>query len=359
MNLDGPMLPPNPGVDLAHQLDVMVASGVESLRIVVDWATIQPYRRWADVPLAQQSQFINADGMPLRLAPVDEIVKLASVRHLTILPVVVDAPSWDAMPATGFEAIATPEAVEPYAAFMKALVDRYGPNGKFWQDHSPRVAIRAWQVWNEPNISGFWAVQPNFEPSYVKLLRAAHTAIKRADPDARIVLAGMVNTSWLFISRIYRIRGARDLFDVAAVHPYTRYPAGVLTILGKVRRVMDAAGDSTKPIVADEVGWNSSVGKSPNHFGVETTEAGQAHNLAELLPRLGKQRARLRLIGFSYYDWAGVEDRGGYEFDFAGLFRFTNRLFTAKPAYSIFRRAALALEDCKTKAALATRCRTA
>ncbi len=359
MNLDGPMFPASPGVDLAHQLDVMVASGVENLRVVFDWATIQPYQRWADVPPEQQSMFINVDGMPLRLKAVDELVKLASARHLTILPVVVDAPAWDAMPATGFEAIGTPKDVEPYAAFMKGLVDRYGPRGKFWQAHSPRVAIRAWQVWNEPNISGFWAVQPNFEPSYVRLLRAAHAAIKRADPGARVVLAGMVNTSWVFISRIYHIRGARALFDIVAVHPYTRHPAGVFTILGRVRRVMDAAGDSTKPMVADELGWNSSVGKSPDHFGLETTEAVQARNIAALLPQLGAQRVRLRLLGFSYYNWAGVEDRGGYEFDFAGLFRFRNRLFTAKPAFFSFRRAALALERCHTKAALATRCRKA
>jgi len=213
-----------------------------------------------------------------------------------------------------------------------------------------------WQIWNEPNLAPYWAIQPNFESSYVALLRAAHNAIKSADPRARVILAGMVNASWESIAQIYKVRGARRLFDVVGVHPYTHYPQGVITILTDVRQVMNAAGDTRKPIVADEVGWNSSAGKSPQHFGIETSEAGQARNLAALLPMLGQQRSRLGLLGFDYYDWAGVETPGGDEFDFAGLWRFSNSRFIRKPAFGVFHRDALALEHCRQKASVATRC---
>ena len=45
------------GVDLADQLDLMVASGVESLRTVFDWTHAQPYATCAEVPPVEPAQF--------------------------------------------------------------------------------------------------------------------------------------------------------------------------------------------------------------------------------------------------------------------------------------------------------------
>ena len=109
---------------------------------------------------------------------------------------------------------------------------------------------------------------------------------------AAIVSRRVVNASWRYVQAIYKIRGARKLFDVVGVHPYTHFPQGLITILGDVRRVMNAAGDKRKQIVADEVGWNSSVGKSGDSFGIETTEAGQARNLASVFRRIAANRSR-------------------------------------------------------------------
>lgn len=352
--LDGPMFPVDPSIDLAQQLDVMVASGVESLRFEIDWADAQPYASWDDVPDAERSQFTNVDGLPLRLGQIDQLVSLAAARGLSMRPDVLDAPAWDAILPAG-AAARTPESLPPYGTFLKALIHRYGPHGSLWTGRSASGAIRMWQIWNEPNLVGYWAHQPNFEPSYVDLLRTAHAAIKQADPGAQVILAGMVNVSWKFIARIYKVHGARSLFDVVGVHPYTRYPAGVATILGNVRRVMDHAGDTRKPILADEVGWNSSLHKSPDHFGVEVTEALQAANIHAAMGIIAARRQRLRLIGFDLYNWAGVETPGSYEFNFAGLFRFTGSSLVAKPSYRTFRRDALALERCRRKAS-ATRC---
>jgi arabinogalactan endo-1,4-beta-galactosidase len=215
-----------------------------------------------------------------------------------------------------------------------------------------------WQVWNEPNINVFWPRRP-FQPTYVKLLRAAHNAIKAADPGAKVVLAGLPNYSWVQISKLYKA-GARDLFDVAAVHPYTKYPQGVITIIQKVRQVMNAAGDSNKTIIADEVSWPSSVGKTDHNVGYDfaTTEAGQARNLATLLPLLGQYRKSLGIGGFYYYTWAADEQPNTLAFDFAGLERFslTDETFTPKPALSAFSHAALALEHCARKGSVATSC---
>jgi hypothetical protein len=78
-----------------------------------------------------------------------------------------------------------------------------------------------------------------------------------------------------------------------------------------------------------------------------------------MLPMLGRAARRLGIAGFYYNDWASVETAGGSEFDFAGLFRFQNGVFTAKPVFSAFRSDALALEGCRRKGSFATRCLTA
>jgi hypothetical protein len=354
--VDGPLWPTTaPKVNLSRQFDKMVADGVENVRVVFDWQAAEPYKSWSDVPASQAAEFTDVNGVPINFTQLDEIVGLAAARRLSLLPVVLYAPGWDAAKHSS-RVFPIPRRDAPYGRFMSALVERYGPDGTFWQTHHRKVPIRMWQIWNEPNLKVFWDKQP-FQRSYVSLLRAAHNAIKQADPNAKVVLAGMPNFSWKQLAGIYKIHGARKLFDVVGVHPYTKQPQGVITILEKVRKVMDQAGDRDKPMVADEISWPSSLGKtSGNEFDFATTERGQAKNIAALLPMLGRDRKTLRLLGFDYYTWAGREDLGGISFDFAGLFRFKHGKFVAKPALGAFRKAALALEGCRKKGPVATSC---
>jgi hypothetical protein len=339
---------PDPTVNLPRQLKLMVATGVESLHVVFDWAQSQPYAGWGSVPPAERSRFEDVNGVPTDFAALDRLVRLTAERRLTLLPEIVDAPSWDGEAYRG-AVVRLPRDADPYAAFVGGLVRRYGPRGTFWAAHPsvPRVPITMWQIWNEPNLVTFWPVQP-FAARYVALLRAAHDAIKSADPQAQVVLGGLTNYSWFDLARIYQIPGASSLFDVVAVHPYTQTPEGVITILGYVRRAMDRAGDAGKPIIADEVGWPSALGKTrvaPNQ-DFATTEASQATNIAALLPLLAQARRRLGLRAFYYYNWAGFERRGGFLFQFSGLFRFRAGRFFVKPAYAAFRSAAMSIEGC-------------
>ena len=151
-----------------------------------------------------------------------------------------------------------------------------------------------WQIWNEPHFTSYWSQQP-FAPGYVKLLAAAHAAIKAADPGAKVVLAGLADFSWQYLAQIYRVPGARRLFDIVALHPYTAEPRGVITIMQRVRAVMNQFGDRAKPILATEITWPSSEGKAPPQFGVSTTEAGQAARLAAVVPLLMANRSKLGL----------------------------------------------------------------
>ncbi len=357
MVVDEPVWP-DPYIQVQPQMDRMVASGVESVRVVFDWSKAQPYRRWKDVPSDLKGWYVNVGGVPTSFAVFDQLVEAASRDGLQILPVILNAPSWDAL-RTKSSIVYVPKSNAPYAAFVKALVRRYGPGGTFWQSYpypNP-VPITMWQIWNEPNILAFWPYQP-FEARYVSLLIAAHNAIKSVDPSAKVVLAGMPNYSWINLQRIYKISGARSAFDVVAIHPYTKDPKGVITILGYVRDVMDSAGDAKKPIIADEISWPSSEGKTDHNVGYDfaTTESGQAQDIKQVLPMLVANRTRLNLQGFYYYDWAGQERPNELAFDFSGLFRLSDGRFVAKPAYNIFRSGVLAMEDCRAKGQRATIC---
>lgn len=256
---------------------------------------------------------------------------------------VVGAPLWAAANPSYLH-YNLPRSNSTYTHFLSALVARYGPRGTFWRAHPAirKLPIRSWQIWNEPNLGEYWPKQP-FARSYVAMLKAARTTIRRLDPGARIVLAGMPNFVWTALSSIYKIPGARRLFDVVAVHPFTARPSGVLVMLQRVRAVMNRYGDARKPMIITELSWPSALGESKFQYSFDTTEQGQARNIAAVLPMLAAHRAQLRLIGFYYYTWVGSE-QSGVPFTFAGLFRYTDDQFVIKPAYQAFVHAALAME---------------
>jgi hypothetical protein len=306
------------------------------------------------VPAEQQRQFVNVGGVPTSFAQTDQLVELAVTRGMTVLPTVLYAPDWDAVQNPG--GIAYPATPGPYANYLTALIGRYGPHGSFWSSHPSirREPIRMWQVWNEEQLPYYWR-QP-FVSSYVALLRAAHRAIKHADPGARVVLGSVTNIAWNILRQLYR-HGARGLFDVASVNAFTKTPAGVVLYLELTRHEMSRDGGKNTPLIASELSWTSARGQTVQHFDWDTTEAGQARNISKLLPMLAAARQRLNLLGFYYYTWMGLEEHGASDFSFAGLEGLTSAgTVFGKPALGAFRRAALAIERCKVKSSNARFC---
>jgi hypothetical protein len=360
VDADGPLFDPAADLNLGSQLTSMVADGVQSVRSAFSWAATQPYASFSDpaftaLPADQQSQFLNVGGVPTDFAGLDELVGLTAQRGLTVLPTVLYAPNWDAA-SNHSGGIPIPSSSAPYARFLAALVYRYGPNGSFWNTHPgiTRRPIRMWQIWNEPNIAYYWP-QP-FASSYVSLLRAAHAAIKQADPGAQVVLGALTNFAWRSIDQIDRIPGARHLFDIVAVNGFTKTPSNVALYVRLMRDALIRDGDGRKPLIATEISWPSAVGKSPQHDDFNTTQAGQARNIATVLPLLAAGRTQLGLIAVYYYTWIGNEAPRSPAFSYAGLLGLRGDRVVAKPALSAFANAALALEQCRRVASVATRC---
>jgi hypothetical protein len=351
---DGPLLT-NPSVDFPAELDRMVTNGVQSMRIVFNWAGAQPYASFDQVPAEQRDRFRDEGGVPTDYTEIDRAVTGAAERRISVLPVIMIAPTWDARHPGEFPS--PPADPQPYAAFTGALVRRYGPGGTFWTEHPELVAqpLRDWQIWNEPNFRTFWSDQP-FAEDYVALLQASRNEIKAVDPGARILLAGLPNKSWSALEAIYKA-GGQPLFDVATFHPFTAKVDGVKTILERDRKVMARYHDARKPLWVTELSWTSAKGKTNVNFGNEQTESGQAKNLTAAYTMLAKLRGKLRIGRVYWYSWLSRDRQHDYPFDWAGLSRVTNGgAVTGKPALTAFRRIALKLQHCRKKRGRADRC---
>lgn len=268
----------------------------------------------------------------------------AVARHgIQVMPIIQDAPRWRTRHASSSSSWGLrPPKRAATANFAARLVRRYGPNGSFWTSHPdvPKVPIRVWQVWNEPNLPRYWYPRPN-AADYVKLLWAVHNAIRWEDPGATIVTAGLPDSHLRHVVPLYRyIRqmyeaGARGAFDALAVNAYAERPAKMIANLGDVRAIMRSFGDRSK-IWVTELGW----GTGGPAYRFRVSRARQAEYVGKALRQLAAARFRLRIRGFVHYMWQDAPPYGDTP-DFwglhTGLFDMQGR---TKPAYSVFRRVA-------------------
>jgi hypothetical protein len=187
----------------------------------------------------------------------------------------------------------------------------------------------------------------------------ARAAIKRADPRAQVVLAGLNSgvgyRSWTDLAKIYRA-GGRRLFDAAAAHPFSLRPANVVRTVELFRDVMARYGDRRKPVLLTEFSWPASAGFTHLGYGFEVDERAQARKLAQTLALLASLRRRLRIAQLYWYTWLSPPLGSTDPFDYAGLRRQSGSGIVDRPALAAYRTAARRLEGC-AKSAVATRCR--
>lgn len=298
VNVNGPL--DEPSFDLAAEARTMRAAGVRSWRVEFSWDQIEREPGTYD------------------WAATDRKVLAAAGAGIDVLGLAVRAPGW----ANGgnVDPFVPPTDAATYGRFLTALVARYGPDGSLWTENPgvTRRPVRSWEVWNEPNIAVYFRRQP-FMATYASLLRAAYPAIKKADPGATVVLAGMANFSWRDLERLLKTeKGLR--FDAAAVHPFTGKPSGMIEILRRNRRVLDRYGRRSRGLWLTELTWSSAKGrKTPLTKNWETTEQGQAQRLTQAYRLLVQQRVRLKVARVFWYTWASRDDGGPNSFEYSGL----------------------------------------
>lgn len=189
-----------------------------------------------------------------------------------------------------------PDDFADYAAFVRAVVERYDGDGI--EDAPGSPVVRYFQLWNEPNLKNEWNWETPRPEDFVALLRAGATAARAANPAAVILFPGLAPTDGLddrapmteleYLDQIYKAGGAA-YFDVMAAQNYglgqppdehryvflrgqdnwnrgrpvdTRNDVSRIVLL---REVMERNGDAGTAVWVTEFGWNA----APEHIPAE------------------------------------------------------------------------------------------
>jgi hypothetical protein len=297
--------------DLNRELSGYKAAGAKWIRFDVDWAVIQERGR---------SRY--------DWAPFDAVVRAARLRGINVLGTISYTPSWARPPRTTDKR--PPTNVADFGRFAAAAARRYAPLG-----------VHHWQIWNEPNIDHFWKPAPD-PAAYARLLRAAYTGIKRADPEGFVVTAGTApsytdGTNYApvrFVQELYAAGGG-PYFDALGHHASTfwAYPSEVYdwspwwqmaSASPSLRDVMVENGDRAKQIWVTEF-------SAPTASSRAVSEREQADMLTEAYNLWGTYPWAGQLFWFAYRDRRAIPTDWT---DFCGLVRFN---FTRKPAFYAYK----------------------
>ncbi len=248
------------GEDLVRLLDAAQAAGIGWIRIDFLWPWVEPRPGVRDYRV------------------YDEIVGEARLRGLEVYANLSATPAWatDGPPVTG-----VPREVARWRSFVSDSARRY------------RGRVKAWGIWNEPNLVSFWA---GTRAQYVDvLLKPASEEIRAADPDALVCGPDLAHLkaggadwyTWL----LDVLRRAGDAIDVVTHHVYDQGDHGNVTrkldastafggdpqywdvVAPSVREVLREAKAEGKPFWLTETGWASD----------QVGETSQAANVRGLL----------------------------------------------------------------------------
>jgi len=179
---------------------------------------------------------------------------------------------------TNFWAGHPPGNIDNFADFAFALASRYNCSAQ------AVGCIHAYQIWNEPNLAREWGNQRPNPAQYAEMLRKTYAAIKRANPNAVVINAGMAPTGDnsnvampddVFYEELYNAMGSSNgYFDMLGVHgagfaappeldpaeaaasqKYGGYRFFAFRHVEDIRAIMVRHGDEGKRVVLLEFGW--------------------------------------------------------------------------------------------------------
>jgi len=200
----------------------------------------------------------------------DRIVGEAEHLGLHVLFRLDREPVWAVPPRDTFSDNGPPQNPQDFGDFCHRLAERY------------RGRVRAYEVWNEPNLAREWGGWPPDPAGYVELLRACYVGIKTADPRALVVSAGLSPTGTgppeampdtEYLIAMYEA-GAAPYFDLLGVNaPGFLYPPEIspeevaakhdghrffcFRHVEDMREIMLRYDDGDKQVAVLEMGWTT------------------------------------------------------------------------------------------------------
>lgn len=197
-----------------------------------------------------------------------------------------------------------PNDMTAYENWVKAVVERYDGDGRH-DMKGLKVPIKYWEVMNEPDLSGsddtldFWKGD---EADYATLLIHTYSAIKEADPNARVLIAAAAGGDDQFLD-FYRFvfsdSQAKNSFDIANVHCISSGFTDSLNV-EPYKNMLSEFGLSNKSIWVTEAEVITSSDPSVN--------AAQTYDAVKKARQLGASR-----IFFTRYNFSDSGDYGSYD----------------------------------------------
>lgn len=188
-----------PGVlseaDSVRDLRETAALGAGAVRIVVNWDWLEP---------REQGSFNDP-----QLEVTDRLLAVASSEALSVIVTVLGTPCWASSAPRVEDGACNPTArahppSDPadYESFVSFINDR-------WSDD-----IAAIEVWNEPNLDGFWRGSPG---DYVDLVRSADAVVPQGGP--KVIAGALAGSDDAYLQRLYDA-GVDRFSDGISIHPY-------------------------------------------------------------------------------------------------------------------------------------------
>ncbi len=289
----------------------MYSSGVRRIRVPVNWEFIQPEQ-----------------GGKLNLWWLDRVALFAALYKIDLLPFVLGAPGWAAASTEScVRCLTRPEvsATQPrdpaqFAKFVGALVTRYGRGGMIWKENrsAPAAPVRAWQIWNEPDLPSYWQ-SDSWAAEYGTLLRLTRAAIRKRDAKATIVLAGLTNYSPTALTTMLREGKVAGFFDVAAMNMFTKEVNDQAFLLQEFRLSLIRGGVRAAPVWITEWTWLSGIDEPPWSFPPVVHGADLTTRIGATVALYGRSANNGDGLQRAYwYSWA-TPYVGVSPFDYAGL----------------------------------------
>ncbi len=261
-------------------LGLAQAGGFDTLVQVFPWREVEP----------TQNQF--------HWEATDQIVAGAEYYGLDLIVRLDQHPAWASRVDLALNA--PPDKQEDYQDYVQRVVERY------------RGRVRAYIIWNEPNLAIEWGGRPPDPTAFTDLLRVGYEAVKAGDPAALVVAAGLAPTNShdaqamderLFLREMYRA-GAGAYFDILGAHPYSfgqppdapesdhNHPA--FGRLAELRRIMVEHGDRAKPVWITEMGWT--IEPPPEQANIRVIPEQQADYLVDGLALIWRDWPWVQLV---------------------------------------------------------------
>ena len=311
-----------------EEASYMRAGGIGSIRLPLTWEGVQPSANAA-----------------YQWGGFDQALAVAARAHLRVLPSIGSTPPWLSRKPTTLP-IDNGRQRAGWSAFLQAAVRRYGTHGTFWAEHGPgsaeplpKLPIRAWQIWNEANF--FYFTYPVSPRRYGKLVTISSRAIKRADPRAQVVLAGLFGKPTArgrkgmpaarFLAALYRQPGLAGRFDGVALHPYAINTGELKRLVEGLHRVTRQNHDRV-PLYITEMGWGSQ--NDYNKVAFEQGVGGQVRELRGAYRYLLGNRRRLDLRAVYWFSWKDLPESCDF-CDSVGLFE-AGAAMQPKPSWNAF-----------------------